>query len=78
MTPIPLDARRTQYSSAINGTDRSADVAQVGHSRHILLVGLRRPHGSAGYCMTVGVEAVQNLCYSPPDALCGRPCFPSA
>ncbi len=28
--------------------------------------------------MTVGVEAVQNLCYIPPDALCICLCFLSA
>jgi len=48
MTPIPRNACRTQYSSAINGTDSSADVAQVEHRRHILLVGLGRLHGFTG------------------------------
>src|SRR5262249_36931019 len=43
----PTDTCRTQYSSAINGTDGCRYVAQGGHSRHILLFGLRRLHGSA-------------------------------
>jgi hypothetical protein len=51
-------------------SEGTSDIAQVGHSRHMLLVGLRRPHGSAGYTVTIGARGgKKSLFYSTGRAM---------